>query len=131
MDMTTTHSTHGIKILFQASKWGFGPYVVVEDPETKMMATSRRGRHNDAKQQSLNQHDDFITRLSYLPPQLKGVISEKEYLQKMTQLKRVLSEHTGAKIPLLIAFAYWVAGIAVDIIWGWYGFFMIVLPAMS
>lgn len=81
--------------------------------------------------QSLHQSDNFITKLNYLPSQLKGVVSEKEYVYRMTQFQQVLSEYTGHKVPLLIAFAYWVAGIAIDIIWEWFGFFMIMLPAVS
>lgn len=137
MDMADTSSTQQVKVLFQASKWGFGPFEVVEDsPESKMAAASyasrRRGCHKvDHKQQSLGQQDDFITRLNYLPPQLNGVVSEKEYLDKMTQLQSVLATHTGPKIPLLIALAYLVAGVVIDIIWEWYGFFMIVLPVIS
>lgn len=126
-------TTRQVKVLFHASKWGFGPYEIVEDPETKMMASLGRGRRHrsDEKQQNLNQDDSFITDLNTFSPQLMGVVSEQDWLEKMTHLESVLADHTGPKLPFLIAIAYWVSGIAIDIIYGWYGFFMIVLPAVS
>lgn len=133
---TTAYSEQRVKILLHATKWGMGPLEVVQDPDVKMRVLSWRRKRNDgnddeSKHQSLAQDDFFITNMYSLPPQLNGVVSEKVYLEKMTQLETVLSEHTGPKIPLLVALAYWVAGIAIDIIWGWYGFFMILLPVTS
>lgn len=126
--MTAPSSMQEVKVLFQATKWGFGPYEVVEDPDTKM---STRRREQDQKQKGLVETSDFVTKLNHLPPQLNGIVSEKEYLEKMTQLESVLSSHSGPKVPMLIALAYYVAGIAIDIIYEWFAFFMIVLPAAS
>ena len=73
----------------------------------------------------------MLCKAYYRETQLKGVVPEEEYLNRMTQLQQILSEHTGHKVPMLIALAYWVAGVAIDIIWEWFGFFMILLPAIS
>lgn len=131
MNASTLPSKQEVKFLFQASKWGFGAYEIVNDPEAKMMASRPRRRRADEKQESLNQDDSFVATLNSFPPQFKGCVSEKDYFEKMTQLKSILAENTGPKLPFLIAIAYWAAGIAIDIIYGWYGFFMIVLPAVS